>query len=132
MKEKSFEDITGKLKQLNPGENFDLAIAISRGGIVPGYLAARHLKLPLEFIHVNYRDESNNPLRKNPELLKPIDFEFAGKKILLIDDRSNTGATLEFVRNLLKDAALIKTMVINGRADYVLFDEDCFLMPWNI
>lgn len=132
MKEKSFEDITGKLKLFKPEESFDLVVAIAHGGIVPGYLAANHLKLPLEFIRINYRDDSNDPVRKNPELLKHIDFDYAGKKILLVDDRSNTGSTLEFAKQVLKDAAQIKTMVINGRADYIMFDEDCFFMPWNI
>lgn len=132
MKEKSFEDITNKLKLFKPEEDFDLVVAVAHGGIVPGYLIAGHLKLPIEFVWINFRDEHNNPQRKSPAIVKPIEFDATGKNILLVDDRSNTGVTLEFAKTILKDAALVKTMVINGRADYVLFDEDCFGMPWNI
>lgn len=132
MKEKSFEDIVNRLKQYKIDEKFDMVAAIAHGGIVPGYLTAGHLKLPLEFIWINFRDENNAENKRAPELLKPINFEYSGKRILLVDDRSKTGSTLNFAKTVLEGAEYIKSFVFNGPADYTLFDEDCFIQPWNI
>jgi xanthine phosphoribosyltransferase len=42
-----------------------------------------------------------------------------------------TGATLNYAVNLLKDdARLVKTFAVNGKADYSLYNEDCFRFPW--
>ena len=41
-----------------------------------------------------------------------------------------TGATLEYARQLLNEAAIVKTLAVNGKADYSLFDEACFIFPW--
>jgi uncharacterized protein len=41
-----------------------------------------------------------------------------------------TGATLEYAKLLLQDAAVVKTFAVNGMADYPLFDENCFSFPW--
>ncbi|MBP7434248.1 hypothetical protein KA996_11965 [bacterium] len=70
------------------------------------------------------------PCRSNPELIQPIEFSYSGKKILVVDDRSKTGATLQKAKELLAGAALVKTFAVNGKADYSLFDEPCFKMPW--
>jgi len=64
--------------------------------------------------------------------LKPIDFEFKNKKILLVDDRIKSGSTIKLARELLKEAALIKTFAVNGNADYPLYHETCFRFPWII
>lgn len=65
-----------------------------------------------------------------PQLLAPVDFNFKGKSILLVDDRIKTGATIKLARELLKEARCIKTFAVNGTADYALFDETCFKFPW--
>ena len=51
---------------------------------------------------------------------------------LLVDDRSRTGKTFDKGKALLKGAKFIKTLVVNGKADYPLFDEDCFTFPWKL
>ena len=63
-------------------------------------------------------------------MLAPVDFDFKGKSILLVDDRIKTGSTIRLARELLKDARMIKTFAVNGTADYALFDEACFKFPW--
>ena len=62
--------------------------------------------------------------------IAPVDFNFRGKSILLVDDRIKTGATIKLARELLKEARSIKTFAVNGTADYALFDETCFKFPW--
>jgi len=37
---------------------------------------------------------------------------------------------IQKAKELLAKAALVKTFAVNGKADYSLFDEPCFKMPW--
>jgi xanthine phosphoribosyltransferase len=131
METKSLEAILENLRNIEFLEKFDLVVAVARGGIIPGALVAQHLDCHLAAIHVNFRDDSHKPRRTTPELIEPIDFSYAGKNILIVDDRSKTGATLKVVKELLKDASLVRTLAINGKADYSVFDETCFRMPWT-
>ena len=71
-------------------------------------------------------------LFRSPKLLEPISFDFKGKKILLVEDRIKTGATVNLALELLKEAKTIKTLAVNGEADYSLYDESCFRFPWII
>jgi hypoxanthine phosphoribosyltransferase len=65
-------------------------------------------------------------------LLTDFGFDVKGKKILLVEDRVKTGATLQYAKELLKDAAIVKTFAVNGKADYALYDEACFSFPWIV
>ncbi len=56
-----------------------------------------------------------------PKLLSPVDFEYRGKRILLVEDRIKTGTTIEYAKKLLDGAAVVKTFAVNGNADYALF-----------
>ena len=78
----------------------------------------------------NLRDEQQRPKYDKPQLLEAIDFDFKGKRILLVDDRIKTGSTIVLAKELLKEAAVIKTFAVNGTADYALYDETCFRFPW--
>lgn len=130
MEKKSFEEIFEKLKAIEFAEQFDIVVAIARGGMIPGALVAQKLGVNFATIVINFRDDMHKPCRNTPELIQPIEFSYSGKKILLVDDRSKTGATLQKAKELLAGAALVKTFAVNGKADYSLFDELCFKMPW--
>lgn len=84
----------------------------------------------VHLLRINLRDEYQHPKYDAPQLLAPVDFNFRGKSILLVDDRIKTGATIKLARELLKEARSIKTFAVNGTADYALFDETCFKFPW--
>ena len=73
-----------------------------------------------------------NKLYDKPKLLEEIDFDFKGKRILLVDDRVKTGTTLEFAKELLSGAKSVKTLAVNGIADYCLYNEACFRFPWLV
>lgn len=113
-------------------ENFDLIVAIANGGIVPAGIINQKLNTEIEILHINFRDDFQQPKYSTPQLLKPIDFEYTGKKILLVDDRIKTGATINVAKKLLEGAQLIKTFSVNGNADYALYNESCFRFPWII
>lgn len=131
MKEKSMQEIIDKIKELNFNEDFDLIIGIKNGGVVPSYLLGEKLNSPIDFVKIHFRDENQNPKYKEPVLTEECKYDISDKKILLVDDVSKTGKTIEKAKNSL-NAYKIKTFVVNGKADYNLYDEECFWLPWRV
>jgi xanthine phosphoribosyltransferase len=129
---KPLSEIIDRIKSVEFKENFDTIVAIAKGGIIPAALLMQKLNVDIEFLWLEFRDETQKPKYDEPVLTKPINFLFKNKTILLVDDRSNTGKTFKKASELLKGAKLIKTCAVNGKSDYSLFDEECFTFPWNI
>lgn len=126
------KEIRDKIQKINFKEKFDIVVAVAKGGIVPAYLISQKAGADLEMIWLKYRDENNKVIFKEPKLLQKIAFDCKNKKILLVDDVTRSGSTLQAAKNYLKDAKLIKTFVINGKADYSLYDKKCFPFPWTL
>ena len=127
---KSWDELKIKLNAIVFNESFDLIVAIANGGIIPAAIINQRLHLPIELLKISFRDNTQQPLYPSPKLLTEVGFEVKGKKVLLVEDRVKTGATLQFAKGLLKDAVLVKTFAVNGQADYALYDETCFSFPW--
>lgn len=127
----SFRDISKRLKQKELPET-DLVIGIGSGGIVPAGIVAFHLNAELRIMVLNYRDEQNNPRYDQPRVLEKPPGEFAGKRILLVDDVSVSGKTMNTALKQLKGCN-VKTLAMKGKADFVLFPEikDCVKWPWK-
>ncbi|MFH1618265.1 MAG: phosphoribosyltransferase, partial [Candidatus Margulisiibacteriota bacterium] len=120
--------IRAKLKKIK-FEDFDLVIAIGKGGVGPGKLVADYLKLPLKAIRMIFRDENHKPMYKNPKIGSRL--KIKDKKILLVDDVSRTGATLKKAKKYMKGNK-VKSFVVNGKADYSLFNfTECINWPWG-
>ncbi|MDR1545077.1 MAG: phosphoribosyltransferase [Prevotellaceae bacterium] len=119
-----------RFRTIRFAENFDMVVAVANGGIIPAAILNQRLGVEFNLLKINYRDNFQKPLYASPKLLSPIDFEFKGKKILVVEDRVKTGASLETACKFLDGAALVKTFAVNGKADYSLYDEDCFLFSW--
>jgi uncharacterized protein len=130
MDTKPWEEIEHRIQSMQMQESFDMIVAIANGGIIPAALLQQKLKIPVELLKISFRDSTHKPLYNSPQLMAPLQFDIKGKKILLVEDRVKTGATLDYARQLLKDALLVKTFAVNGKADYPLFDENCFSFPW--
>jgi uncharacterized protein len=130
MDTKPWEEIELRIQSMQLEESFDMIVAIANGGIIPAALLQQKLKIPVELLKISFRDSTHKPLYNSPQLTAPLQFDIKGKKILLVEDRVKTGATLDYAKQLLKDALLVKTFAVNGKADYPLFDENCFSFPW--
>jgi len=131
MSTKLFEEVLARFREINIPEQFDLIVAIANGGVIPAGILNQRLNIDFQTIKINLRDPMQRPKYDKPQLVSPVDFDFAGKRILLVDDRIKTGATIEFAKEILKDAVIIKTFAVNGNADYALYNETCFRFPWN-
>lgn len=129
---KTFEEVMDRFRSITFDDEFDLIVAIANGGIVPAGIINQRLQKEVHLLKINLRDEYQHPKYDTPRLLSPIDFDFKGKRILLVDDRIKTGSTIKLARELMQEAAMIKTFAVNGNADYALFDEACFKFPWII
>ena len=132
MAAKSFDEVMARFREINIPPEFDTVVAIANGGIVPAGIINQRLGAELRILYINLRDINQKPLYDLPKLLSPVDFSYEGKRILLVDDRIKSGATITFAKNLLKGAAAIKTFAVNGNADYALYNEECFRFPWII
>lgn len=128
----SFEAISAALRDC-PLPKVDCVVGIATGGIVPASLLAHQLGCPLYLIQINYRAADNSPQRPAPELLRPLPEIPAEAHILLVDDVSVTGKTLQVAKSLLA-VKQITTLALKGRADIVLFPEiaDCVHWPWKV
>lgn len=132
MSDKSSEEVMRRFREIRFEETFDLIVAIANGGIIPAAILNQRLNTGIELLKINLRDENQRPKYDSPQLLSPIGFEVNGKSVLLVEDRVKTGTTLHFAKGLLEGAKLIRTFAVNGKADYSLYDEDCFRFPWIV
>ena len=130
MREKSFEEVMERFRTIPVGESFDMIVAVANGGIVPAGILNQRLGVEVNLLRINLRDEHQQPKYDAPQLLAPIDFDFRRKRILLVDDRIKSGSTVRLAKELLKEAAVVKTFAVNGDADYALYNEECFRFPW--
>jgi uncharacterized protein len=130
--ELSFLAISRRIREIEYPE-IDLVVGIATGGVVPASLLAFHLQVPLEIIHLNYRDETNKPRFASPKFLKKMDLSVSGKRILLVDDVSVSGKTLEKAREVFDQSTVI-TMVMKGKADICAFANisQCVYWPWKV
>lgn len=127
-----FAEIAARLKATRLPQ-VDVVYAIATGGVVPGALAAYQLGVPLRRLEINYRAPDNSPQRPEPALLAPPEPPPAGTRVLLVDDVSVSGKTMDLARTLLPGSE-ITTLVLKGKgADFVLFPEvgSCVAWPWN-
>lgn len=111
----------------------DAVVGIARGGLVPATLVAYQLEVPLELVALNYRADDNRPRFEAPRLLGETPRLPSGQRLLLVDDVSVSGKTLELAKALFAGHAL-HTFVLKGRADYVAFPEidRCVIWPWRL
>ena len=132
IREKSFEEVLQRFKDIEFNETFDIIVAIANGGIIPAAIINQQLNIGVELLKINLRDPHQIPKYDSPKLVSPIDFDFKDKTVLLVEDRIKTGATVKYALELLNEAKQIKTFAVNGKADYYLYDEECFRFPWII
>ena len=132
MNKKTLDEIIQRIQEIKFKEKFDMIVAIGRGGIIPACLINQRFNLPLEILVMSYRNDKHEIIHDLPLLLKDVHFEKTGKKILLVDDVTRTGATIRLAKQILSSAKLIKTLVVNGEADYSLYNEKCFKFPWIV
>lgn len=115
-------------------EALDAVVALARGGVVAGSLAAYELGVPLRLLQLSFRSDDHAPKGAAPVAVGAVP-DLRGQRVLIVDDVSVSGATLRAAQGLLA-AASARTLVLKGRAgaaDYVLFDDvpQCVAWPYQ-
>ena len=121
----------GEMEAYSP----DLVVGIARGGVILAAAAAFRLGAPLETVSASLYNDEKPAKEKNKEpQLGRISAAVAGKKILLVDDVSNTGRTMQAVRAALLSAGAseVKTFAYAGKADFSCMPfQKCLKFPWE-
>ena len=93
--------------RLNGEGPFEACVAITRGGLVPAAIVARELNIrTVDCVAVKSYDHQNQGGIKVLKAIDPgiIALAKAGKKVLIVDDLVDTGATARVVRDMLPGA----------------------------
>jgi len=100
----------------------DYVVGLTRGGLVPANLISQYLEVPMETLKVSLRDggepESNLWMAEDAygyEVFDPMCSNDGRKKILIVDDINDSGATL----NWIKQDWMSSCMPVDSRWDHV-------------
>ena len=76
--------------------------------------------------------DDNSPRYERPQLLGEFTLPSPDRHLLLVDDVSVSGKTMALAKEVLADYQIV-TLVMKGKADYVLFPEiaACVQWPWQ-
>ena len=72
----------------------DYVVGLTRGGLVPATLISQYLEVPMECLKVSLRDDNSQPESN----LWMSEDAFEQKRILIVDDINDSGATLNWIR----------------------------------
>jgi xanthine phosphoribosyltransferase len=78
----------------------DYVVGLTRGGLVPANLISQYLSVPMECLKVSLRDDASQPESN----LWMSEDAFEGKKILIVDDINDSGATLNWIKQDWQDS----------------------------
>ena len=136
MEDFTFHSIFYSLKEIKIPFDFDIIVGIARGGIIPSSILSFIYEKELFLLWLNLYGEGMPPERvhEKPKLMRPFEHDVSGKKILIVDDLSRSGETIEFAKNILKNkgASEIRSLVLVGKGDYFLEEfKGCVKFPWK-
>jgi len=80
----------------------DYVVGLTRGGLVPANLISQYLEVPMECLKVSLRDD-NAPPEHNCWMAEDA---FNGKRILIVDDINDSGATLSWIKKDWQESCL--------------------------
>lgn len=128
----TFEQIKTRIENFEFAEEFDVIVAVANGGIIPAAMLNQKLQIEFNIIKISLRDVSQKPMYEKPKLIADITFDVHDKRVLLVEDRVKTGASLALAKSVIENsgAQCVKTFAVNGKADYSLLDVPCFKFPW--
>ena len=72
----------------------DYVVGLTRGGLVPANLISQYLEIPMETLKVSLRDDNSQPESN----LWMSEDAFEQKRILIVDDINDSGATLNWIK----------------------------------
>lgn len=138
------EELLWKVVLAMKADNYDpdVVIAVARGGLAPARILVDYLqkKYICTFQMGHWDDEAS--LSEKPKIVFPLpDVDLTGKRVLVVDDVSDEGGTMEGVVSYLKSRVReIRTVVLVSKADSRLKADYCpetmddwrwVMFPWS-
>ena len=132
----------------------DYVVGLTRGGLAPANLISQYLEVPMETLKVSLRDDASQPESN----LWMSEDAFEQRRILIVDDINDSGATLNWIKedwessnlpdnpkwqeiwgNTVRVAMLVdnessasKLNVSYSAVDLNKAEEDCWIVfPWE-
>jgi xanthine phosphoribosyltransferase len=95
----SWQDVEHQVHEIlrqitNNGWRPDYVVGLTRGGLVPANLISQYLEVPMECLKVSLRDDASQPESN----LWMAEDAYHDKKILIVDDINDSGATLNWIK----------------------------------
>jgi len=143
----SWEDVEGLLWETfvslrSSGYDPDVVIGVARGGLVPARILTDYLqkKYICTFQMGHWTEDTT--LSEKPTIVFPLpEVDLSGKRVLVVDDVSDEGGTMEgVVQYLSRKVGDIKTVVLVNKADSRFKTNYCprimkqwrwVLFPWS-
>ena len=136
--EKAVYSISQKIDE--SGFRPDILVGISRGGLVPSRLLPDVLNVPILYtIRISFYS-SVGVRMEEPKVTQPLSVDVSGKSILMIDDISDSGKSLELAEKYLKQSSppSLKTATFHFkpdscfRPDYFYAETSSWIVyPWE-
>jgi uncharacterized protein len=129
-----------KIRSSEPTTKFDLIVGVSRGGLVATRLMSDLLSIEtVQIVRSEYYSDVGKT-RQRPRITQKIQVPIAGKKVLLVDDVSDTGESLIEIKKYLAakqpKRLVLSTLYIKPwtkiMPDYYAASTDAWIVfPWE-
>jgi hypoxanthine phosphoribosyltransferase len=80
----------------------DYVVGLTRGGLVPANLISQYLAVPMECLKVSLRDDAG----QSESNLWMAEDAYNSKRILIVDDINDSGATLNWIKEDWQESCL--------------------------
>jgi hypoxanthine phosphoribosyltransferase len=94
----------------------DYIVGLSRGGLVPAVMLSHYMNVPMHTLNVSLRDSNIGPETNCwmaedafgyvSDVEADFDYRVTAKRILIVDDINDSGATLNWIRDDWKSSCL--------------------------
>lgn len=118
----------------------DLIVAVSRGGFDHARILCDQLEVRrLASVQIEYYAGVNEP-KEMPKIVYPLNADVSGKKVLVVDDVSDTGASLKAAKEHVADqgASQVRVATLHikpwttFKPDYHAAETDAWIVyPWE-
>ncbi len=137
---RAIKDISNQIERSK--YSFNSIVAIQRGGLIPAVMLSHFFGIrDMEVISVQRTSTDNLQADTHTPRISPIEYDYSGKKVLIVDDIVGEGDTIQLVKGKLNNCLQVKVASLyinickckcNEEIDYHFADVNLWvLFPWE-